>query len=103
LQKSCEAIYQNPSDSVSMEDWGMRLGASSRTLTRHFEKEVGMTLRDWRGRLRLFRAIEWLENGAPITQISIELGYASASAFSYMFRCNMGCSPSQWLKRIVGI
>ncbi|WP_334415348.1 MULTISPECIES: hypothetical protein [unclassified Bradyrhizobium] len=31
---------------------------SARTLTRHFEREVGMSLRAWRQRVRLFKAIE---------------------------------------------
>jgi AraC-like DNA-binding protein len=98
LQALCESIYQDPANGLSIEDWGRHLGASSRTLTRHFEKEVCMTLRDWRTRLRLFKALEWLERGIPIMRTALDLGYASQSAFSYMFKCHMGCSPRQWLK-----
>ena len=79
-----------------MAYWANRLGASTRTLARHFERETGMTLRAWRTRLRLLRAIEWLAQGRSPTVIAHELGYASASAFNYMFRVEMGISPLQW-------
>ncbi|EIJ41542.1 DNA-binding domain-containing protein, AraC-type [Beggiatoa alba B18LD] len=95
----CESLYADPADTRSVEAWGQLLGASSRTLTRRFEKEVGMSLRDWRYRLRLFRAVEWLCAGRSITNIAFALGYASTSAFTYMFRQEMGCTPSAWLNR----
>lgn len=55
-----------------------------------------MRLREWRLRLRLLRAIEWLAQGRSPTVIAHELGYASVSAFNYMFRIEMGMSPLQW-------
>jgi AraC-like DNA-binding protein len=51
-------------------------------------------MRTWRRRLRLFKASELLGGGLAITQIALDLGYASSSAFTCMFRKEMGCSPS---------
>lgn len=96
LQRWCQALYEQPADTRSVEDWAPLLGASPRTLARHFERETGMRLRDWRLRLRLLRAIEWLAQGRSPTVIAHALGYASASAFNYMFRIEMGMSPLQW-------
>jgi len=96
LQRWCQALYEQPADTRSVEDWAPLLGASPRTLARHFERETGMRLREWRLRLRLLRAIEWLAQGRSPTVIAHELGYASASAFNYMFRIEMGMSPLQW-------
>ncbi|WP_413761059.1 helix-turn-helix domain-containing protein [Vibrio vulnificus] len=31
--------------------------------------------------------------------MALDLGYASTSAFSYMFRLEMGCTPSAWRRR----
>ncbi|MET0129897.1 MAG: helix-turn-helix domain-containing protein [Stenotrophomonas chelatiphaga] len=42
--------------------------------------------------------MEWLAQGRSPTTIAHELGYASASAFNYMFRMEMGMSPLQWRK-----
>jgi AraC-like DNA-binding protein len=61
-----------------------------------------MSLRAWRLRLRLFKAIELLCGDAPITDIALDLGYASASAFIYMFRNEMGYSPLQYRSKLRG-
>src|SRR5262249_15854932 len=56
----CEAFYLDPSDERNAEQWAKELAMSSRTLTRRFEAELGLTLRSWKRRLRLFRSIELL-------------------------------------------
>lgn len=98
LQRWCQALYDQPADARGVDDWARQLGASARTLARQFERETGMNLRAWRTRLRLLRAIEWLAQGRSPTVIAHELGYASASAFNYMFRVETGMSPLQWRK-----
>lgn len=99
LHRICEALHANPADARSIDDWGRALGASARTLARRFEKEVGVSLRQWRYRLRLFLAVEWLSAGRSVTEVALALGYASTSAFTYMFRQEMGRSPSEWRGR----
>jgi AraC-like DNA-binding protein len=93
LPKVCEALYEDPSDPRGVEEWGKILGMSGRTLARRFEEEVGMSMRAWRRRLRLFKAIELLAGDLNVTQIALELGYSSTSAFTYAFRTEMGRSP----------
>jgi AraC-like DNA-binding protein len=99
LHRICEALYDAPADTRSLEDWGRELGASPRTLTRRFERDLGISLREWRHRLRLFLSLERLCAGGSVTRIALELGYASPAAFTCMFRRNMGCSPSEWRGR----
>lgn len=99
LHRICETLYANPADSRSIDAWGRELGASGRTLARRFEKETGITLREWRHKLRLFLALEWLCAGRHVTDIALDLGYASTSAFTYMFRQEIGCPPSAWRSR----
>ncbi|RKK04402.1 helix-turn-helix domain-containing protein [Pseudoroseomonas wenyumeiae] len=93
LAEVCEALYANPADPRGSEEWGQELAMSARTLARRFEAELGMSLRSWRRRLRLFKAIELLGGGLGVTQTAMELGYGSTSAFIYAFRTDMGCSP----------
>lgn len=94
----CEAVYANPADSRGLEEWGRELGMSGRTLARRFEAELGMSLRSWRRRLRLFKAIELLGGGLGATQTALELGYGSTSAFAYAFRTEMGCGPQTYMR-----
>ncbi|MGY4258999.1 AraC-like DNA-binding protein/mannose-6-phosphate isomerase-like protein (cupin superfamily) [Bradyrhizobium sp. USDA 4516] len=91
----CETLYADPANPRHAERWGREIGMSPRTLTRHFEREVGMSLRAWRQRLRLLKAIELLGSDLPITEIALRLGYSSASAFIFMFRSEMRVSPLQ--------
>lgn len=99
LQAICEALYKNPSDTRGIAEWATKLGASDRTLSRQFEREMGVSFRDWRYRLRAFKALELLATGMSITAASIEIGYASTSAFTYMFRKEFGCSPTTYRDR----
>ncbi|HEY4546152.1 MAG TPA: helix-turn-helix transcriptional regulator [Pedomonas sp.] len=98
LARLCEALYASPADPRSADAWGRELGMSSRTLTRRFEAEVGMSLRSWRRRMRLFKAIELLGGGMDVTQVALELGYGSPSAFIYAFRTSMGASPQAFMR-----
>lgn len=98
LARLCAALYANPADDRSAEMWARELGMSSRTLTRRFEAEIGMSLRSWRRRMRLFKAIELLGGGMDVTQTALELGYGSASAFIYAFRTGIGTSPQAYTR-----
>ncbi|MDK1376518.1 MULTISPECIES: helix-turn-helix transcriptional regulator [unclassified Sinorhizobium] len=101
LTALCEALYLDPTDDRSPEEWGLALNISPRTLARRFNTELGMSLRSWRRRLRLFRAIELLGGGLGVTQVAMELGYGSTSAFVYAFRTEMGSSPQAYMRRHV--
>ena len=94
----CEALYTDPADATEMETWARTLGMSERTLARRFLAETGMSLRTWRRRLRLFRAIEMLGNGLDVTRTALELGYGSTSAFIYAFRQELGNSPQAYMR-----
>jgi AraC-like DNA-binding protein len=94
----CEALYADPADTRGPEEWGRILSMSERTLARRFVAETGMSLRSWRRRMRLFRAIELLGGGMGVTRTAMELGYGSTSAFVYAFRLEMGSSPQAYMR-----
>lgn len=98
LARICETLHADPADPRGPEAWGRELGMSGRTLARRFEAELGMSLRSWRRRLRLFKAIELLGGGLDVTRTAMELGYGSTSAFVYAFRTDMGCSPRAFMR-----
>jgi AraC-like DNA-binding protein len=55
-----------------------------------------MSLRAWHRAVRLFRAVELLGSGVSVTEAALALGYASTSAFIYMFRSGTGQSPRRY-------
>lgn len=101
LQGLCETLYGDPADPRSLDDWATALNISGRTLSRRFERETGLTLRVWRQRLRLFKAIELLGSGMAVTRAALELGYATPSAFIHMFRSETGMSPLAYRQAVL--
>lgn len=97
VRRVCKALLDNPADDRDLEAWGRLVGASARTLARRFQSETGMTFGAWQQHLRLSIACERLANGESVTRIALDLGYASPSAFSAMFRRVLGTSPSSYL------
>lgn len=94
LKALCEALIADPADPLTLGEWASRVGASERTLARLFERELGMSFGRWRQQVRLAHAAPLIAAGIPLSQVAAELGYASQSAFSAMFRKTFGKSPS---------
>lgn len=72
-----------------------KAGASLRTLERCFLADTGLSLGEWRRRVRLFHALHALQSGASVTEVALDVGYASVSAFSQAFARQFGTSPSK--------
>jgi AraC-like DNA-binding protein len=94
LKGLCTALIDAPGDVQTLGQWAGAVGASERTLGRLFEKELGMTFGQWRQQVRLAHAAPLIARGMPLWQVAQQLGYASQSAFSAMFRKTFGSTPS---------
>ena len=92
-------IQNDPSNKYDLTQWGKVVGASSRTLSRLFKAETGLTYNAWRQRLNVQIAISKLSHGDTISTIAADLGYESPSAFTYMFKQNTGVTPSYYRDR----
>lgn len=93
LVSICGQILESPADPRTIEQWSDVVGASTRTLIRLFLKDTGMTYRQWVQQVRLAHALTMLEAGTPVNRIADELGFASPSAFSAMFKRMLGGAP----------
>lgn len=94
LQAICQALIEAPDSGMTLAAWADQAGASERTLARLFEKDLGMTFGQWRQQVRLAHAAPMIARGMPLSLVAAELGYASQSAFSAMFKKTFGQSPS---------
>ncbi|MGI9387707.1 MAG: AraC family transcriptional regulator [Methyloligellaceae bacterium] len=95
LQRLCTALLADPCRDETLDAWAEIVGASPRTLTRLFDREVGMTFRAWRQRVRFHSALEALARGEPVQNVAHANGYASPSAFTAAFRKALGVAPSR--------
>lgn len=98
LVRICTHIQQHLDDSKALQEWAAELGCDPRTLYRLFVQELGMPFVQWRQHVRLQTAMDWLADGKPVFDVAFDLGYQNQSAFTTMFRRNLGMSPSEFVK-----
>lgn len=96
LRQLCDALLSAPGDARTLEQWAGAAHASARTLARLFVAETGLTFGEWRQQARVLEAMGRLGSGEPVTEVALDLGYESVSAFSAMFRRAAGASPSAY-------
>ena len=96
LARICRRLLDAPDDAATLEEIARSGELSGRTLARHFRRHTGMSFAEWRRRARLLRALGWIAEGRPILEVAMELGYESPSAFSAMFRRELGAPPSRF-------
>lgn len=99
LLRVLHELLKNPGENHRLAELAAIAGASSRTLSRLFVRETGLTFGEWRRRLLLQEAIDRLDKGDSVTRIAFDLGYQSLSAFIEMFRQSLGASPRQYLQQ----
>lgn len=91
---------QQPGLKYDLTTWGRIVGASSRTLSRSFKRQTGLTYNQWRQRLTVHVAISQMAEGQSIANIASTLGYESISAFGHMFKQNTHMTPGEYRDRI---
>jgi AraC-like DNA-binding protein/quercetin dioxygenase-like cupin family protein len=99
LKSLCDALLSDPGATLTLAHWATQVGASERTLARLFERDLGMRFGQWRQQVRLAHAAPMIARGMPMAQVASELGYASQSAFSAMFKKTFGNSPSAFFRQ----
>ncbi|MNH01330.1 HTH-type transcriptional repressor of iron proteins A [compost metagenome] len=92
----CRKLQESPDDGRSLTEWGNELGASEKTLRRILRRETGLTFRVWRQRMRLLGALEELGHGVKVTQVALNCGYQSTSAFISAFKTHFGITPGDF-------
>ncbi len=89
-------LQTRPGDTATVAVLSRRVGASRRTIERVFAHETGMTVAEWRRRLRLLHAVRLLAEGEPVTTVALEIGYSSVSAFISVFKKAFGSTPKHF-------
>jgi AraC-like DNA-binding protein len=98
LARLCRELIAQPCGDVTLDQWAERAGMHPRTFARTFRRETGMTHGAWCRHTRLPLSLQRLATGASILDIALEHGYDSPSAFSAMFRKEVGVAPSEYCR-----
>lgn len=98
LLAACRRFAAAPSAAETTDDWCAALALSRRSFTRLFRRETGLSFAEWQRRACLQAALPRLLAGAPVTEVALDLGYASPSAFTAMFARHFGCAPRDYVR-----
>lgn len=102
LVRICTHIQQYLDDNKTLQEWAAEVGCDTRTLYRLFIQELGMPFLQWRQHVRLQAALDWLAAGKPVFDVAFDLGYQNQSAFTTMFKRNIGMAPSEFARAFRG-
>jgi AraC-like DNA-binding protein len=70
-------------------------------VSRHFHRDFGLTLTEYRTRLRLLRFIRAARNGeATLLLAALEAGFGSYSQCHRAFLQTLGCSPRHYFRKV---
>lgn len=97
LYKLCRAMLDAPALDLDIDAVADKVGMSRRHFTRTFRQQTGMSYAAWRQQACLLAALTRLGRGQSITEVAVELGYGSASAFTAAFRRVLGEPPSRYM------
>jgi AraC-like DNA-binding protein len=89
-------LARHPGSTDTLAALARRAGASPRTIERLFRAETNLSFGKWREQLRLLHALRLLAGGQPVTNVALDLGYGSSSAFIAMFKRAFGTTPSRY-------
>jgi AraC-like DNA-binding protein len=95
LQAIARMLYSDPADNTSLAELGQTIGAGSRTLSRLFRNELGMTFYEWRTQLRIHHALVLLADGHDTTHVAHACGWANPSSFIAAFTNIIGTTPGR--------
>ncbi|WBP89990.1 AraC family transcriptional regulator [Kitasatospora cathayae] len=96
LKAIARVLYETPSDNATLAELGRTVGASTRTLSRLFRSELGMTFYEWRTQLRIYHALVLLADGHDTVQTAYACGWANPSSFIAAFTGIVGTTPGRY-------
>lgn len=100
VERAREFLAGHFLEALSLGEVAANAGSSMFHLCRQFRRITGLSIHQYRQRLRLFHALERLDNGTTdLTELALDLGYSSHSHFTFTFRRTFGISPSDYRQR----
>lgn len=93
-------LEKHPDDNRSVAELAQGVRVTERTIARKCRRDLGISLTEWRNRMRIVKAIAMLEEGKNVESIALEFGYSSASAFIAMFKKLTGATPAGYREKI---
>ncbi len=97
VRKSIKLMTENVGQMMDLEDVASESGLSRPHFFKLFRDQMGVTPKLFWNTMRMERALrELAETPKAITEIGLDLGFASQSSFSRFFTLNTGLAPTEY-------
>ncbi|WP_138505396.1 AraC family transcriptional regulator [Nostoc sp. PA-18-2419] len=96
-RRVADIIIADQRNLLNLDEIASRAASSARTVSRLFPMETGLTLKAWRQRARIVRAMEQLGRGDTPATVAQKNGFANTAAFSCAFRQVTAMTPTAFL------
>ena len=97
-QRVARRVQAEPGARKQLSELARGVGASTRTIERVFQTELGVSFGRWHKQWRLFHGLQRLAAGGQVTSAALDAGYTSVSAFISAFRRHFGVTPGEYLR-----
>ena len=99
VAKARKYIQQHYTESIDRNDVANSVFLTPNYLSKLFNKETGLTIRDYINQLRIDEAKKLMNaTSKAISTIAMDVGFENVSYFSTVFKKYCGCNPDTWRK-----
>ena len=99
LKQLITYLEENLNKDFLFNDLAINFGFSPRSLSRLFQKDLGMSFIQYLTALRMLKALQLLlEKSLTINEVAMQVGYNSLPTFSNTFQKMIGVRPSEYIK-----
>lgn len=95
-----ELIAARYAESLSLDELARTAGMSRYHLVRAFHRALGMTPHAWQLDRRIQRARVLLEQGMPLAEVALQLGFADQSHFQRAFKQRVAATPGEYRRPV---
>ncbi len=99
LRRVVMALEADPADTRTLGEHAASVALGEKTFARRFSAETGLSFGRWRQQWRLLVALKRLGEGASVTEVAFEVGYADVSSFIAAFKAAFGETPARHFPR----
>ncbi|CAN5194700.1 AraC family transcriptional regulator [soil metagenome] len=100
VEKAIYLLKSSPDKDLSLSELAIECGVSSSRLSRLFNEQIGLSIVDYKNKLKLEQFLECLKNHQDysISEACYSVGFGSYSQFYKIFKQFFGISPKEYFK-----
>lgn len=100
IQSAVNYINDHFASLLTRESVAKACYLSENYFSTQFRREMGICFREYLIHVRIQKSVELLNSEIPIQDIAFRVGYRSRNRFIINFRQKLGCTPSEYRKRL---